>query len=94
MTEPTSGAGLDREVAGLSCRDVLDGLSEYLDGALEPGERARVEAHLRGCDHCERFGGRVAAVIATLRRSLEPVPLSAEQREALTRRLRSSGAIP
>jgi hypothetical protein len=47
----------DREVAGLRCTQVLAHLSDYLDGELDPQTRAQVEAHVQGCDWCERFGG-------------------------------------
>ena len=42
---------IDREkvVAGISCGEVLDRLSAYIDGELSADERARMEAHLRGC---------------------------------------------
>lgn len=61
---------LDRVVGGVSCRDVLADLSEYVDGALPPSRVAAVQAHLAGCDRCERFGGRFASTVGALRRSL------------------------
>ena len=44
-------------------------LSAYLDGELAPAERARVDAHLNGCDRCRgRLGelGATASLIAAL----------------------------
>ncbi|MEQ8564013.1 MAG: hypothetical protein RMA76_03865 [Deltaproteobacteria bacterium] len=32
--------------------------------------RARVEAHLKGCDWCERFGREMSGVVAGLRKQL------------------------
>lgn len=58
---------LDRNVAGLTCRDVLARLSDVLDKAIEEPELLQVQHHLAGCDVCERFGGRVAELVATLR---------------------------
>jgi anti-sigma factor (TIGR02949 family) len=58
---------LDRTVAGLSCREVLYALSDYLDGALDAGTLHRVQQHLAGCEQCARFGGRVSSIIDTLR---------------------------
>ena len=41
--------------AGLSCRELVELASDYLDGAL-PGEtRARLAAHLQDCRGCERY---------------------------------------
>lgn len=61
---------LDRTVAGMTCREVLASLSEYLDGELDSPGTARLEAHVAGCDRCERFGGRFGAVVGALRREL------------------------
>jgi anti-sigma factor RsiW len=58
---------LDREVAGLSCRDVLADLSELLDGLLPDSRVAAIHAHLAGCETCARFGGSVGEIVAALR---------------------------
>ena len=77
----------DRFVGGLYCHEVLERLSDYLDGELLPGSRASVQEHLAGCDVCERFGGRFADAIQTLRRAL-PVPAPQESlSEGLRKRL-------
>lgn len=79
---------LDRRVAGLSCREVLERLSDYVDGELAPGEVRRVDAHLRGCDQCERFGGAFGRLVAGLRNELAAAgPLDAEVAGRLRRRL-------
>jgi len=57
----------EREVAGLRCGEVLERLDAYLDGALEVPARERLEAHVRGCDQCARFGGVYAATVRALR---------------------------
>jgi len=61
----------ERTVAGLTCSQVLASLSDYLDGDLPAPERARLEAHVRACDHCARFGGVFATVVRALRTSLQ-----------------------
>ena len=64
-------------VAGLRCDAVLGHLSDYLDGAVEPETREAIEAHLRGCDVCARFGGEFTQVVRSLRGQLgveEPAP--------------------
>jgi predicted anti-sigma-YlaC factor YlaD len=38
--------------ASISCREVVELLSDYLDGALAEPERVRVDEHLAGCDGC------------------------------------------
>lgn len=82
---------LDREVAGLRCRDVLEHLSDYVDGELPPHLRHQVDGHLRGCDRCERFGGRFAEVVGTLRRDLSAAEaLTTEVEARLLNRLQEA----
>lgn len=57
----------ERIVAGLRCGEVLEQLSEYLDGRLGAEQRERIEAHVAGCTTCARFGGQFAAVVTALR---------------------------
>lgn len=73
--EPREPAGsLDTVVAGMSCRAVLHRLNDFLDGDLSSEEVAGVTAHLAACDRCEQFGGRVGALIHTLRTSARTTP--------------------
>ena len=39
----------------LTCQQVVELVTEYLDGAMEPRRRARFEAHLTGCDGCTNY---------------------------------------
>lgn len=59
-----------REVGGVTCFQVLAQLSDYVDGALDAEARAKVEAHLAGCDACSAFGGEFQAVLGAARRVL------------------------
>jgi len=81
----------ERVVAGLSCGEVLGALSDYLDDSLPAKERKRIEEHLRGCDLCERFGGRMAGLVRALRTTLAAPPLDPDVEERLRGRLRSAG---
>jgi len=64
----------DRSVAGLRCSEVLDDLSDYLDGELPEPRVRRIQAHLRDCDWCERFGGDFSAAVTSLRAGLASPP--------------------
>ena len=79
----------EKIVAGISCNAVLAVLSDYLDGDLAPAERDRVEAHLRGCDACARFGGELRATIRALREHLLAADRP-QQGDAVVRRLREA----
>jgi len=59
---------IEQEVAGMRCGEVLAELSDYLDGELLPARRVQLEAHLLGCEACERFGSAFTAVIQALRK--------------------------
>jgi anti-sigma factor RsiW len=39
----------------LTCQQVVELVTEYLDGVMEPRRRARFEAHLGGCDGCTNY---------------------------------------
>jgi anti-sigma factor RsiW len=53
-------------VEELSCQELVELVTAYLENALEPAERARFEAHLRGCDGCRNYLGQMRLTIATL----------------------------
>ena len=75
-----------REIAGLRCDEVLELLPGSIDGELDTATAARVRAHVAACDQCERFGGRYAALVRTLR--TRHAPASAPD-QALRARLRA-----
>lgn len=39
----------------LGCRDIVDLLDDYLDGALEGAVARALEMHLEGCQDCTAF---------------------------------------
>ena len=39
----------------LSCREVVELLGDYLEGAMAPDDRLRVEEHLAECDGCATY---------------------------------------
>lgn len=41
--------------AELTCIELIEIVTDYLEGALPPAERSRFEAHLAGCDGCTRY---------------------------------------
>ena len=64
----------ERSVAGLRCSQVLERLSDYLDGELEASEVGDIEAHLLGCPNCERFGDNFGSMVVSFRRDRSSSP--------------------
>jgi anti-sigma factor RsiW len=48
---------------GLTCREVIEILTDYLEDALPAQERRRVEEHLAGCDGCTTYLEQVRETI-------------------------------
>ena len=65
----------DRQIAGLWCSEVLEHLSEYLDGELPPDTLALARAHVAECSTCAAFGARFATAVSALRAHPAPEPL-------------------
>jgi anti-sigma factor RsiW len=56
------------------CVEVVELMTDYLEGLLPPADRARFEAHIAGCVHCTAY---LAQMRMTLRmvRDIEPEEL-------------------
>jgi anti-sigma factor RsiW len=39
----------------LTCRQVIEIISDYLEDTLPPGDRRRVEEHLAACEGCTNY---------------------------------------
>lgn len=52
--------------SGLTCRDVTDRASEYLDGRAPMLTRIRVGLHLAFCAHCRAYAKQIGLVRETL----------------------------
>jgi predicted anti-sigma-YlaC factor YlaD len=39
----------------LTCRELVEIVSDYLEGALPEADRARFDAHLETCEGCRRY---------------------------------------
>jgi anti-sigma factor RsiW len=75
-------------VEKLSCQELVELVTDYLDGALSEAERGRFDAHLATCDGCSRY---VEQMRATLRVTgeLTPASLSPEAEESLLEAFRA-----
>ena len=57
----------------MACKEIVEMLSDYLEGALGPHEHAHVQDHLAGCDGCAR-------VLDQLRTTMQAVGRLTEER--------------
>jgi predicted anti-sigma-YlaC factor YlaD len=48
----------------LACNEVVEMVSEYLDGAMSPMDRARLEQHLLVCPGCTAHVGQMRSTIS------------------------------
>jgi anti-sigma factor RsiW len=60
----------------LTCKELVELVTGYLEDALPPGERERFEQHLGECDGCDRYLTQMRLTIRMLGKltedSLEP----------------------
>lgn len=65
---------------GLTCVELVELVTDYLEGALSPRERARFDAHLAECDGCQAYVEQMRTVIAlTGRLTKEAIPPEGER---------------
>jgi predicted anti-sigma-YlaC factor YlaD len=58
----------------LTCQEVLDYLTEYLEGQLPSGEHARLDEHLAVCPDCVAYLRNLQASIAIARQANQNDP--------------------
>jgi anti-sigma factor RsiW len=63
---------------GLSCRELVELVSDYLEGALPADERSRFETHIAGCTNCAAYVRQMRETLALL----GTLPADALSREA------------
>jgi anti-sigma factor RsiW len=43
------------DTEALSCQELVELVTDYLEGALSPGDLRRFEVHISGCDACTEY---------------------------------------
>jgi anti-sigma factor RsiW len=79
--------------AEVPCQEVVEMVTDYLEGALSPADHRRLEAHLPGCEHCTEYLAQIRETIRLAGR-LTPEDLTPAMRTELTdlyRRWRTEG---
>lgn len=50
----------------MACKELVELVTAYLDGELDPETRARFDMHLLECDGCENFLEQFRATVQTV----------------------------
>lgn len=69
-------------IAAMRCDELVELVTDYLEGMLEPDEQARLEWHLAACDGCDFYIEQFRHTIAATGR-LEPEAVPDEAVERL-----------
>lgn len=75
---------------GLDCNELVELVTDYLDGAMPPAERARFEAHLAECDGCVTYVERIKKVIALASQHPALPPVEPAVRDRLLQAFRAA----
>ena len=65
----------------MTCREVVELMTDYLDGFLSVADRARFENHMSGCDGCRAYLAQLRTARSLMGRVGDealPEPLKAE----------------
>ena len=73
---------MTRALPNLSCRELVELVSDYLSGHLSPDDRTRFELHLAYCAPCRVYLEQMRQVLASAGRLTE-ASLSPAARQAL-----------
>ena len=66
----------------IPCREMVELVTDYLEGALSRRERRRFERHIAGCEHCTAYLEQMRQTLRVLG-TLSEESVSPEAREAL-----------
>lgn len=73
----------------LVCQQLVELVTDYLEGELSPAGRAAVEAHLARCEHCTGYVDSVRRMLELTASRPEPSVLPPELVATLTARYRA-----
>ena len=80
---------ISRDVSNgeMACQELVEVVTDYLEGALSERERLRFERHLHDCDGCRKYLEQMRRTIQLTGR-LTPASLSPTMRDRLPRAFR------
>jgi anti-sigma factor RsiW len=66
----------------LSCQELVELVTDYLEGALPQDDRARFDEHVDGCTGCREYLAQMRTTIEVTG-ALQPADLSSKAQQAL-----------
>ena len=69
-------------MSALACRQLVELVTDYLEGTLSWRDRRRVERHLAACEHCTAYVEQMRATLTALG-TIPEESLSPDARDAL-----------
>lgn len=72
----------------MACKELVELVTEYLEGTLSSTDRQRFEDHLKDCPHCVTYLDQIRQTIRTLGRLTEE-DLSEDAKQGLLRIFRN-----
>ena len=57
---------MNQQVEQLSCRELVELVTDYLEGGLSPEEHERFEEHIAGCGGCKVYLEQIRQTIRAL----------------------------
>jgi anti-sigma factor RsiW len=63
-TGSTEVASTEVATTDLACRELVDLVTDYIEGALEPSRRSAMDRHLRDCEFCWHYVEQMRATVA------------------------------
>jgi anti-sigma factor RsiW len=72
----------------MPCQELVEVITDYLEGRLSPTDQARFEAHIADCEYCETYLEQMRQTIRTFGRILAE-SLTDDARETLLEAFRS-----
>jgi len=71
----------------MKCREVVELMTDYLEGTLAARDRERFEQHFSGCDGCRAYLAQLRAMLRAMK-SFEDVPIPHRVQEELVQAFR------
>jgi anti-sigma factor RsiW len=77
--------------SGIACQEMVELVTDYLEGALSWRDRRRFERHIAGCEHCGAYLEQMRQTLRVLGR-IDEETISPEARDALLHAFRGWSA--